>query len=52
MKYRSLNRGNAMELIKIADKKNLIKSERDENYESTLSAYPFTVKFRPKGFSL
>ena len=52
MKLRSINRGDASQLIQKAITQNLIKKERNKDYEDTLSNFPFTVKVRPKGFSL
>ncbi len=52
MQLRSFNRGDALQLIQKANKQNLIKKERNKDYEERLSNFPFTVKVRPKGFSL
>jgi len=52
MRYRSHNRGDAIQLIQKANLKNFIHEERDKTYEESLSNYPFTVKIRPEGFSI
>ena len=52
MQLRSINRGDALQLIEKASVQNLIKKVRNKDYESRLSNYPFTVKERPKGFSI
>ena len=52
MKYRTENRGHAIELINKCYLDLPIKKERDYEYEKTLLNYPFEVKIKPKGFSI
>ena len=47
IQLRSLNRGDALQLIQKANTQNLIKKERNKDYEERLSNFPFTVKVRP-----
>ena len=52
MKYRSKNRGNAIELINKSDLDLFIQKKRDFEYEKSLLKYPFEVQIKPKGFSI
>tara|TARA_B100000886_G_scaffold313086_1_gene249484 strand:+ start:14230 stop:15117 length:888 start_codon:yes stop_codon:yes gene_type:complete len=52
MKYRSQNRGNAIELINKFNLASLIEKKRDYAYEKSLINYPFEAKIKPKGFSI
>tara|TARA_Y100000739_G_C20610078_1_gene468035 strand:+ start:1974 stop:2858 length:885 start_codon:yes stop_codon:yes gene_type:complete len=52
MKYRSRNRGNAIELINLSYLNLQINKRRDYEYEKSLVKYPFEVKVKPKGFSI
>ena len=52
MKYRSQNRGNAIELIDKSNSDLSVEKKRDYEYEKSLIKYPFEVKIRPKGFSI
>ena len=52
MNYRNNNRGEALDLLKLAESENLIKNQRNLVYEEYLSYSPFISYLKPKGFSL
>ncbi len=52
IKYRSQNRGNAIQLINKFNLDLSIQKKRDYEYEKSLLKYPFEVKIKPKGFSV
>ena len=52
MKYRSQNRGNAIQLINKFNLDLSTQKNRDYEYEKSLIKYPFEVKIKPNGFSI